>query len=129
MPAYEYRCRDCGHDFEIQQAFTDEALTVCPECSGSLRKVFGAVGISFKGSGFYKTDSRGGTKKSSSTSGDGGSGSSESGGSGESSSSKDTAAVGSGSSDAASGGSGSSPTPTPGGSTTTPGGSTASTSS
>ena len=66
MPTYDYRCRDCGHEFEIQQSFSDDALTVCPVCQGNLRKVFGAVGISFKGSGFYKTDSR-----SSSSSSDG----------------------------------------------------------
>ncbi len=58
MPTYEYRCKDCGHGFEIVQSFTDDALTECPSCAGSLRKVFGSVGITFKGSGFYKTDSR-----------------------------------------------------------------------
>jgi putative FmdB family regulatory protein len=58
MPTYDYRCRDCGHEFEIQQSFSDDALTECPACQGDLRKVFSAVGISFKGSGFYKTDSR-----------------------------------------------------------------------
>lgn len=58
MPTYEYRCKDCDHEFEVVQAFTDDALTECPECSGTLKKVFGNVGITFKGSGFYKTDSR-----------------------------------------------------------------------
>ena len=58
MPTYEYRCKDCGEHLEVVQSFTDEALTTCPNCSGSLRKVFGNIGISFKGSGFYKTDSR-----------------------------------------------------------------------
>ena len=58
MPTYEYRCKSCDHEFEIVQAFTDAALTECPECAGPLKKVFGNVGISFKGSGFYKTDSR-----------------------------------------------------------------------
>ncbi len=58
MPTYEYRCRDCGEDLEVVQAFTDDPLTECPACHGSLRKVFGNVGITFKGSGFYKTDSR-----------------------------------------------------------------------
>ena len=58
MPTYEYRCKSCDHEFEIVQAFSDDALTTCPECEGALRKVFGNVGISFKGSGFYKTDSR-----------------------------------------------------------------------
>ena len=64
MPTYSYSCRDCGHSFDIQQAFTDDALTVCPNCGGSLRKVFGTVGVTFNGSGFYRTDSRGGTKSS-----------------------------------------------------------------
>lgn len=59
MPIYEYRCKDCGHEFETTQAFTDEPLTECPSCKGALRKKFGSVGISFKGSGFYKNDSRG----------------------------------------------------------------------
>jgi putative FmdB family regulatory protein len=56
MPTYEYRCRSCNHDLEVQQSFTDDPLTECPKCGGALRKVFGSVGISFKGSGFYKTD-------------------------------------------------------------------------
>jgi putative FmdB family regulatory protein len=56
MPTYEYRCKDCSHEFEIFQSFSDDALTECPQCSGPLRKVFGNVGISFKGSGFYKND-------------------------------------------------------------------------
>jgi putative FmdB family regulatory protein len=56
MPTYEYRCKECSHEFEAVQAFTDDALTECPKCHGPLRKVFGNVGISFKGSGFYKTD-------------------------------------------------------------------------
>lgn len=67
MPLYEYRCRNCGHQFEVQQAFSDDALTECPECSGELRKVFAPVGISFKGSGFYKNDSRGSTSSTSSS--------------------------------------------------------------
>ncbi len=58
MPTYEYACRQCGDHLEVVQKFTDDALTVCPSCSGSLRKVFGNIGISFKGSGFYKNDSR-----------------------------------------------------------------------
>jgi putative FmdB family regulatory protein len=56
MPTYEYRCRDCGEDLEVYQSFTEDALTVCPKCGGSLRKLFGNVGISFKGTGFYKND-------------------------------------------------------------------------
>ena len=58
MPTYEYRCKDCDHEFEVVQSFSDAALTECPSCGGNLRKVFGNVGITFKGSGFYKTDSR-----------------------------------------------------------------------
>lgn len=59
MPTYEYRCKACGHQLEIVQAFTDAALTTCPVCAAEeLRKVFGSVGIAFKGSGFYKNDSR-----------------------------------------------------------------------
>ena len=59
MPIYEYRCRECSHQFEAQQAFTDDALTECPNCKGKLKKLFSAPGITFKGSGFYKNDSRG----------------------------------------------------------------------
>jgi putative FmdB family regulatory protein len=60
MPTYQYRCTDCGHDLEAVQKFSDAALTECPSCGGSLRKVFNAVGVVFKGSGFYRTDSRAG---------------------------------------------------------------------
>jgi putative FmdB family regulatory protein len=65
VPTYQYTCTDCGHDLEAVQKFTDDALTECPECAGRLRKVFSAVGVVFKGSGFYRTDSR--QKGSSST--------------------------------------------------------------
>lgn len=58
MPTYSYKCGECGHAFDIHQSFSDDALTVCPECGGALHKVFGAVGVTFKGSGFYRTDSR-----------------------------------------------------------------------
>ena len=58
MPVYSYACKSCGHAFDIHQDFSDDSLTVCPECQGRLKKVFGTVGISFKGSGFYATDSR-----------------------------------------------------------------------
>ncbi|MBF4993804.1 FmdB family transcriptional regulator [Arthrobacter gandavensis] len=58
MPTYAYACKDCGHAFDIQQSFTDDSLTVCPECGGNLRKKFNSVGVVFKGSGFYRTDSR-----------------------------------------------------------------------
>ena len=60
MPTYQYACTDCGHRFEAVQAFTDDSLTTCPVCSGQLRKVYGSVGVVFKGSGFYRTDSRNG---------------------------------------------------------------------
>ena len=62
MPTYQYRCTDCGHEFEAVQKFSDDALTECPECGGKLRKVYNAVGVVFKGSGFYKTDSRNSAK-------------------------------------------------------------------
>ena len=68
MPTYAYTCTACGHAFDIHQSFTDDALTVCPECSGRLRKVFSSVGVTFKGSGFYRTDSRSGGKSTSTTS-------------------------------------------------------------
>ena len=58
MPTYEYRCTECDHTFEAVQAFTDDSIEVCPSCGGRVRKLFGNVGIVFKGSGFYKTDSR-----------------------------------------------------------------------
>lgn len=59
MPRYAYACTQCEHHFEIAQSFTDNTLTVCPACDGRLRKLFNNVGIVFKGSGFYRTDSRG----------------------------------------------------------------------
>lgn len=58
MPTYQYACTECGHAFEQFQSFSEDALTVCPECDGRLRKLFNAVGVVFKGSGFYRTDSR-----------------------------------------------------------------------
>ncbi|MBY8850467.1 FmdB family zinc ribbon protein [Saccharothrix longispora] len=58
MPTYQYACTECDHRFEAVQAFSDNALTECPECSGRLRKLYGAVGVVFKGSGFYRNDSR-----------------------------------------------------------------------
>lgn len=64
MPTYQYSCTDCGHFFEAVQSFSDDSLTVCPECEGRLRKVFNAVGVVFKGSGFYRNDSRGSTSSS-----------------------------------------------------------------
>src|ERR1700689_977955 len=92
MPTYEYACKTCGEHLEVVQSFKDDPLTECPACGGPLRKVFGNIGIAFKGSGFYKTDSRssttagkpagagGGDKSSSSSSSsDGGSSGSGSG--------------------------------------------------
>ena len=96
MPTYAYRCRDCGHAFDAVQSFTDDALTQCPECGGVLRKQYGSVGVSFKGPGFYRTDSR--------SAGSASSGSASSAGSASSS----TSAGGSGTSSTSSGGSGSS---------------------
>ena len=58
MPTYEYVCKSCGEPLEVFQSFHDEPLKVCPKCRGELRKVFGSIGITFKGSGFYRTDSR-----------------------------------------------------------------------
>jgi len=58
VPTYQYACTECGHRFEAVQAFTDDSLTTCPVCAGKLRKVYGSVGVVFKGSGFYRTDSR-----------------------------------------------------------------------
>lgn len=65
MPTYSYACTDCANRFDAVQAFSDDALTTCPECSGRLRKLFGKVGVVFKGSGFYRTDSRESAKSSS----------------------------------------------------------------
>jgi putative FmdB family regulatory protein len=98
VPTYQYACSACGNEFDIVQKFSDDALTECPTCSGELRKVFSAVGIVFKGSGFYRTDSRssststvssGGASSSSSSSAP--SGSDSSGSSGSSGSSTESA--------------------------------------
>ena len=83
MPTYSYRCTECSNAFDIVQAFTDDTLTVCPTCGGKLRKVFSPVGVTFSGSGFYRTDSRAAASSSDSSS----SGSSSSGSSSGSSSS------------------------------------------
>ncbi|WP_153506451.1 FmdB family zinc ribbon protein [Cumulibacter manganitolerans] len=80
MPTYQYACKTCGHHFEIVQSFSDSSLTECPECHGELRKVFNSVGVVFKGSGFYRNDSRSGS--SSSIPSESSSGSSTSGSSG-----------------------------------------------
>ncbi|WEG07788.1 zinc ribbon domain-containing protein [Microbacterium horticulturae] len=58
MPTYAYACKNCGHRFDAVQSFADAALTECPECGGALRKQYGSIGVTFNGSGFYRTDSR-----------------------------------------------------------------------
>lgn len=101
MPTYSYACRDCDHAFDLQQAFSDDALTVCPNCGGTLRKVYGSVGVVFKGSGFYRTDSRKGAVNpnpkvpAASTSGAGSSGGSDSSSSSSSSSNASSSSGGS----------------------------------
>jgi putative FmdB family regulatory protein len=69
VPTYQYACTECGHAFEQVQSFSEESLTVCPECQGKLRKVFSAAGVVFKGSGFYRTDSRSSGSSAGSSSG------------------------------------------------------------
>lgn len=96
MPTYAYACKDCGHAFDIFQSFSDNTLTECPQCSGVLRKKFGNVGVTFKGSGFYRTDSRSSSSSSpkpSSASSDGTSGSKGSADSGSASSSSDSSSA------------------------------------
>lgn len=87
MPTYSYACTECADRFDIVQAFTDDALTTCEKCSGRLRKLFNSVGVVFKGSGFYRTDSREANKKANGSSN--GSSTSDSG-SGASSSTTDS---------------------------------------
>ena len=80
MPTYQYTCTDCGEPLEAVQSFSDPSLTVCPACGGRLRKVYSAVGVVFKGSGFYRTDSRAGAGKTESgAKADGGKGSADAG--------------------------------------------------
>jgi len=117
MPTYSYRCTECDNAFDIHQAFTDDALTVCDVCGGRLRKLFNTIGVTFNGSGFYRTDSRsggdssgsGGSDASSSGSSSGGSSAGSSSGSGSSTGSGSGSSTGSGSSGSGSSGSGSSP--------------------
>jgi putative FmdB family regulatory protein len=132
VPTYAYACKDCDHEFDIVQSFSDDSLTICPECEGALRKKFNSVGVVFKGSGFYRTDSRsdgaglkgGGASTAASSNGSDSSngssnGSTGSDGSGSSSSAEkksDSSGSGSGSSSSGSAGSGSngsSPAKTP----------------
>ena len=107
MPTYEYACRDCGHRFDAVQSIHDDALTECPECGGAVRRVVAAVGVQFKGSGFYRTDSResgskaakksaGGAGGDSGASGESKAGSGGSGKTGESSTGKDSSSGGAG---------------------------------
>ena len=96
MPTYAYACADCGHAFDIVQSFSDDTLTVCPQCDGTLRKQFNAVGVVFKGGGFYRNDSRpsdssSSSSDSSSSSASGSSSSSSSASSSSSSTSSSTA--------------------------------------
>ena len=86
MPTYAYACTECDHRFEAVQSFSDDSLTVCPECEGRLRKIFNAVGIVFKGGGFYRTDSRSGSSVTAgaATNGSGASSDTSSGSSGSS---------------------------------------------
>jgi putative FmdB family regulatory protein len=109
MPTYSYRCTECDNAFDIHQAFTDDTLTVCEVCGGRLRKLFNTIGVTFNGSGFYRTDSRGeGAKgKSDAASGASGSGGGSSGsGSGSSSGGSSTGSSGSSGSTGSSGSSG-----------------------
>ena len=98
VPTYSYACTECDNKFDQVQAFTDDALTECPQCSGRLRKLFGKVGVVFKGSGFYRTDSREDSKKKSSSSSDGSSESSASSSSSSDSSSSSSSTTSAGSS-------------------------------
>lgn len=91
MPTYSYRCTECGNAFDIVQAFTDDSLTVCPSCGGRLRKLYSAVGVTFNGSGFYRTDSRAGASTGSGSASSSGSGDAASSGSSSSSSPTGTA--------------------------------------
>ncbi|GAA5102846.1 FmdB family zinc ribbon protein [Haloechinothrix salitolerans] len=101
MPTYQYACKECDHEFEAVQSFTDDSLTDCPECTGPLRKLFGSVGVIFKGSGFYRTDSRSTNGKANGSSG-GTNGSSDSGSTSSSSDSSSSSSSSSKSSDSGS---------------------------
>ncbi len=91
MPTYQYRCTECGEQLEVVQKFSDDPLTECPRCHGHLRKLFSSVGVVFKGSGFYKTDSRSSSRASSSASSSSSSNPSSSSPSGSSESSQSSA--------------------------------------
>jgi len=121
VPTYQYACTTCDHRFDAVQSFSDASLTVCPVCSGALRKVFSSVGIVFKGSGFYRTDSRAGAVSTGETKSDSGSdsGSSESS-SGKKESGSSSEKASSGSSDKSSSSGSSSGGSSSGGSSSTP---------
>jgi putative FmdB family regulatory protein len=87
MPTYAYACKSCGHRFDTVQSFSEPSLTECPVCGGELRKQYGSIGVTFNGSGFYRTDSRAGESKGSDASSGSSSGSSSSSSGGEKSSS------------------------------------------
>jgi len=103
MPTYSYRCTECDNAFDIHQAFTDDTLTVCEVCGGRLRKLFNTIGVTFNGSGFYRTDSRGDGKPSKADAAGGGTSSSGSSSSGSSSGGSSTGGSSSGSSGGSSG--------------------------
>ncbi len=105
MPTYQYACTTCGEQLEVVQSFSSDPLTECPACHGRLRKVFHPVGVVFKGSGFYRTDSRGSSSAGGGTATSGGSTSGSSGGSGSGSSGAGSSGSGSGSSGSGSSGS------------------------
>ncbi len=92
MPTYAYACTQCGHQFDVVQSFSDDSLTTCPECSGALRKQYNAVGVVFKGGGFYRTDSRASSTSSESSSSSSSSTPAGSNGSGGTSGSSDSSA-------------------------------------
>jgi putative FmdB family regulatory protein len=105
MPTYSYRCTECDNAFDIHQAFTDDTLTVCEVCGGRLRKLFNTIGVTFNGSGFYRTDSRGDGPASKSDAAGGGSSSSGSSSGSSGSSSGGSSSGGSSSGGSSSGGS------------------------
>lgn len=108
MPTYSYRCTECDNAFDIHQAFTDDTLSVCEVCGGKLRKLFNTIGVTFNGSGFYRTDSRAAGQGSSGSKGSRSDGSSSSGSGSSSSGSSGSGSSGSGPSGSGSSGSGSS---------------------
>ncbi|MPZ27172.1 MAG: FmdB family transcriptional regulator [Micromonosporaceae bacterium] len=124
MPTYQYACTACDHRLEAVQSFADDPLTTCPVCEGGLRKLFGSVGIVFKGSGFYRTDSRAAANGKAKADGDGGASGGKSGEAG----SKDKAPVGSGAASSSSSDSSSSGSSDSSGSSSSSGSSTSPTS-